>query len=111
MEARAYAAVNGYETGTVPNLGKGAFSKARDHKPRGLVALSGSDVYYAIMGPVSYTHLRAWQRLSRTARSKRSPWGRGITFRGAALAFDEVAVQRPYRRDWRSVDQGSLRTY
>ena len=54
VEARAYAAVNGYETGTVPNLGKGAFSKARDHKPRGLVALSGSDVYYAIMGQFSF---------------------------------------------------------
>jgi hypothetical protein len=54
LETRAYAQVNGYETDTVPNLGKGAFCIARDHKPWGLMALSGSDIYYAIQGQFSF---------------------------------------------------------
>jgi DNA-binding beta-propeller fold protein YncE len=54
IETRAYDQVNGYETETVPHLGKAAFSIARNHKPRGLMALSGSDVCYAVMGQFSF---------------------------------------------------------
>jgi DNA-binding beta-propeller fold protein YncE len=93
VEARAYAAVNGYETGTVPNLGKGAFSIARDHKPRGLVALSGSDVYYAIMGQFSFAKdialTRALFQLKFSA-SAAAPEGAVTPMQGVALTGDGV---------------------
>ncbi len=62
MEARAYAEVNGYATQSVPSLGKEAFSIARNHKPWGLMALSGSYVYYGVRAQFSFAKDIAFTR-------------------------------------------------
>lgn len=55
LATRAVDQSYGYTTEAVPQLGKDAFSMARDHKPMGLMALSSSNVLYGIIGHFSFT--------------------------------------------------------
>jgi hypothetical protein len=49
-----YARGNGYAVELVPNLGKFAFSIARNHEPSGIAALSTSNVSYLIKSQFSF---------------------------------------------------------